>query len=83
MRTESQNHEREIRDVRIEIMLREGVLSTSEITRYTNAHRQQIARIRKRMIAAGMVLPKRPVLKRGRKKGHTSERVTASASSLV
>ncbi len=62
----------EIRDIRVEIMLREGVLSTTEIARAVGIHRQQIARIRKRMVSAGITLPKQPLLKR-RGRGHGSQ----------
>jgi hypothetical protein len=54
------------RDGVVEMMLREGK-PTSEITE-TGVHRQQVSRIRARLVAAGEELPEQMVLKRGRKK---------------
>lgn len=61
------------RDAQVEMMLREGK-PTSEITTATGVHRQQVSRIRERLVSAGEELPEQIVLKRGRKK-----KVTLSA----
>lgn len=55
------------RDAQVEAMLREGK-PTSDITTATGVHRQQVSRIRERLVAAGEELPEQIALKRGRKK---------------
>jgi len=61
------NVERDERDALVEKMLREG-RATSEITTEAGIHRQQVARIRERLIGEGVELPEQQVLKRGRKR---------------
>lgn len=64
----------ELRDARVVIMLREGLLSTTEITKLVGIHRQQVARIRRKLLAAGIALPEQPVLKGGKRSNVSSYR---------
>lgn len=65
------NVERDQRDALVEKMLREG-RATLEITTAAGIHRQQVARIRERLVGQGVELPEQEVLKSGRK-GNTSQ----------